>query len=83
MFGQVAVGTLVTDVLASLGVRADAMIGLSLGESAGLFGVRAWSDRDEMYRRIEESTLFDSDLAPPYDAARRAYWLPPGSRSTG
>jgi len=28
------------------------MLGLSLGESAGLFGMRIWTDRDEMFRRI-------------------------------
>ncbi|MBA4063847.1 MAG: type I polyketide synthase [Isosphaera sp.] len=70
MFGQVTVGALVSDILVSLGVRCDAMVGLSLGESAGLFGVRAWRDRDEMFRRMQRSTLFASDLAPPYDAAR-------------
>jgi acyl transferase domain-containing protein/3-hydroxymyristoyl/3-hydroxydecanoyl-(acyl carrier protein) dehydratase len=74
LFGQVAVGSLVSDILMSLGVKCDAMIGLSLGESAGLFGVRAWQNRDEMYRRIRSSTLFASDLAPPYEAARR-HWF--------
>jgi acyl transferase domain-containing protein/3-hydroxymyristoyl/3-hydroxydecanoyl-(acyl carrier protein) dehydratase len=73
MFGQVAVGSFVGDILSSLGVRPNAMIGLSLGESAGLFGVRAWRDRDEMYRRMQRSTLFNSDLAPPFNAAR-AHW---------
>ncbi|HET6574676.1 MAG TPA: beta-ketoacyl synthase N-terminal-like domain-containing protein, partial [Fimbriiglobus sp.] len=79
LFGQVALGTLTADLLAALGVRADAMIGQSLGESAGLFGLRVWTDRDEMLRRIEESTLFGPDLGPPYDSARRAYWLPAGT----
>jgi acyl transferase domain-containing protein/3-hydroxymyristoyl/3-hydroxydecanoyl-(acyl carrier protein) dehydratase len=78
MFGQVAAGALVSDIAASLGVRCDAMVGLSLGESAGLFGVRAWRSRDEMFRRMRESTLFVSDLAPPYNAARRHWGLPPG-----
>ena len=44
MFGQVTVGSLVSDIAVSLGVRCDAMIGLSLGESAGLFGMRAWRE---------------------------------------
>jgi len=35
------------------------MLGLSLGESAGLFGMRIWTDRDEMFRRIRASTLSD------------------------
>ncbi|MCI0705033.1 MAG: type I polyketide synthase, partial [Planctomycetia bacterium] len=78
MFGQVAIGALVSDIVMSLGVKCDAMIGLSLGESAGLFGVRAWRDRDEMYRRMQKSTLFASDLAPPYDSARRHWNAPAG-----
>jgi acyl transferase domain-containing protein/3-hydroxymyristoyl/3-hydroxydecanoyl-(acyl carrier protein) dehydratase len=76
LFGQVSVGSLVSDILMSLGVKCDAMIGLSLGESAGLFGVRAWQHRDEMYKRIRNSTLFVSDLAPPY-AAARLHWHTP------
>ena len=78
MFGQVTVGALVADVVAALGVKADAMIGISLGESAGLFGVRAWRSRDEMFRRMQVSTLFNSDLAPPFDAARAAWNTSPG-----
>ncbi|MDY3560246.1 hypothetical protein R5W23_001473 [Gemmata sp. JC673] len=78
MFGQVTVGSLVADVVSALGVRCDAMIGLSLGESAGLFGVRLWRERDEMYRRMQVSTLFASDLAPPYDSARVYWGVPAG-----
>ncbi|MBY0512584.1 MAG: hypothetical protein K2P78_01575, partial [Gemmataceae bacterium] len=78
MFGQVTVGSLVSDVVASLGVKVEAMVGISLGESAGLFGVRAWRARDEMYRRMKASTLFNSDLAPPYDAARKHWGVPAG-----
>ncbi|HEY1192478.1 MAG TPA: hypothetical protein VGE74_32945, partial [Gemmata sp.] len=78
MFGQVTVGSLVADLAVSLGVRCDAMIGLSLGESAGLFGVRVWRDRDEMYQRMRASTLFASDLAPPFDSARMQWGTPAG-----
>ncbi|HVL11339.1 MAG TPA: hypothetical protein VM529_02155, partial [Gemmata sp.] len=78
MFGQVTVGSLVSDIAVSLGIQPHAMIGLSLGESAGLFGVRTWQSRDEMFRRMQQSTLFNSDLAPPYDAARRHWQLPDG-----
>ncbi len=75
LFGQVALGTLVSDTLVSLGVKPDATIGLSLGESSSLFGLRVWTDRDEMFRRIRGSSLFDTDLAPPYDAARKCWDL--------
>ncbi|MGL6094203.1 MAG: acyltransferase domain-containing protein, partial [Fimbriiglobus sp.] len=76
LFGQVTLGTLTADLLRSLGVRPDAMVGLSLGESAGLFGLRVWESRDEMLHRIRESTLFGPDLGPPYRAARAAWDWP-------
>ena len=59
----------------SLGVKPDVGIGLSLGESSSLFGLRVWTDRDEMFRRIHASSLFGSDLGPPYDAARQQWNL--------
>ncbi len=76
IFGQVALGTAVCDWLALFGVKPDAAIGYSLGESAALFGLRAWRDRDEMLRRMEISSLFGSDLTKPFDAARRAWDIP-------
>lgn len=79
IFAQVSVGTLTTDLLRSLGVQPDAVVGYSLGESAGFFAMRAWPERDLMYRRICESTLFTRDLAPPYESARLAWDLPEGS----
>ena len=76
LFGQVTLGTLTTDLLVSLGLKADALIGQSLGESAGLFGLRLWTNRDEMYRRIQESSLFGTDLGPPFNAARAQFGTP-------
>ena len=76
LFGQVTLGTLVSDTLVSLGLKPEAMLGQSLGESAGLFGLRVWADRDEMLRRIQASTLFGPDLGPPYNAARRQWGVP-------
>ena len=43
-------------------VRPDAAVGYSLGESAALFALRAWRDRDAMLERMESSTLFTTDL---------------------
>lgn len=77
LFGQVTLGTLVADLLARLGVVPDAMIGLSLGESTGLFATRVWADRDEMFRRVTDATLFGPDLGPPYQAARTFWGWPP------
>ena len=76
IFGQVTLATLVTDLLRLFGVKPDAAIGHSLGESSALFALRAWTDRDEMFARLSASTLFAGDLTGPFDAARRAWGLP-------
>ena len=78
IFAQVSLGTLVSDVLRAFGVRPNAAIGYSLGESASMYGTGAWQTRDEMYERMRISTLFTSDLAGKCDAARRQWNLPPG-----
>jgi acyl transferase domain-containing protein len=64
-----------SDVLTGLGVRPQAAIGYSLGETTSLFALRAWRDRDEMYRRMTASPLFQRDLAGPCEAARRTWRL--------
>jgi 3-hydroxymyristoyl/3-hydroxydecanoyl-(acyl carrier protein) dehydratase/malonyl CoA-acyl carrier protein transacylase len=76
ILGQVSFGTIVSDLLEHFGVRPDAVIGYSLGETAGLFALRAWSARDEMLRRMLASDLFTTELAGPCRAARRAWHLP-------
>ncbi|MHB2019440.1 MAG: beta-ketoacyl synthase N-terminal-like domain-containing protein, partial [Candidatus Xenobia bacterium] len=77
IFGQVAHGIVMSDVARHLGLRPAAVLGYSLGESAGLFALRVWQDRDEMHRRMEASTLFRTDLAGPCHAAREAYGVDP------
>ncbi|MEX0586452.1 MAG: acyltransferase domain-containing protein, partial [Pirellulales bacterium] len=76
--GQVWLGAFMADLLGEFGIRPQAVIGNSLGESAGLFAMRAWSARDEMLRRMETSTLFTEELAGPCRAAARAWNLAPG-----
>ena len=76
IFGQVALGTAICDLLALFKVRPSASIGYSLGESAAFFGLRAWTDRDEMLQRMHDATLFGSDLVRPFNAARRAWTVP-------
>ncbi len=77
IFGQVALGGLTTDLVRLFGVRPDAAVGYSLGESAALFALRAWAGRDLMLRAMNESTLFAGDLTGRCDAARKAWKLPP------
>lgn len=73
IFGQVWTGTLVSDVIASFGVTPNAVIGYSLGETAGLFATRTWRARDEMLERILATSLFTEDLAGPCLAARKVW----------
>jgi acyl transferase domain-containing protein/3-hydroxymyristoyl/3-hydroxydecanoyl-(acyl carrier protein) dehydratase len=75
LFGQVALTTLVTDILGRFSVRPSAAIGYSLGESAALFALRAWTDRDAMYRALNRSSLFTDDLTGRCNAARRHWRL--------
>ena len=75
IFGQVWLGTFVSDVISHFGVRPDAIIGYSLGETAGLFATRTWRDRDLMLQRIQQSTLFTTELAGPCTAARQCWGL--------
>ena len=77
IFAQVALGGLTTDLMGMFGVRPDAAVGYSLGESAALFALRAWAGRDAMLRAMNESTLFAGDLTGRCDAARKAWKLPP------
>ncbi len=79
IFGQVAIGTGVCDLLARFGIQPSASLGYSLGESAALFGLRAWTDRDEMLDRMDAASLFGSDLVHPFNAARRAWNIPDGT----
>jgi acyl transferase domain-containing protein/3-hydroxymyristoyl/3-hydroxydecanoyl-(acyl carrier protein) dehydratase len=74
--GQVALGTLVSDLAISFGIKPDAVVGYSLGEATGLFALRAWTARDEMLRRVTASTLFSDDLTGKPDQLRRAWRLP-------
>lgn len=78
IFGQVATGCAVSDLVQSFGVHPNAVIGYSLGESAALFSQRAWRDRDGMYNRMKDSTLFTEDLAGECRAARATWGLKDG-----
>ena len=75
IFGQVTIGTVVADLVRSFGVRPTASVGYSLGESTALFGLRAWTDRDAMYRKFSRSSLFATDLAGRCAAARVTWGL--------
>ncbi|MDA0839661.1 MAG: beta-ketoacyl synthase N-terminal-like domain-containing protein, partial [Planctomycetota bacterium] len=75
IFGQVALGSVVTDLIRSYGIEPDAVIGYSLGESAALFGMRVWRQRHEGLKRMRESALFRTEMAGPHNAVRKAWEL--------
>ncbi|MBE0502400.1 MAG: type I polyketide synthase, partial [Desulfuromonadales bacterium] len=75
VIGQVALGTAVSDLVRSFGIEPQAISGYSLGESAGLFSLGVWKDRDGMAQRLSESTLFTSELAGVCNAARQVWGL--------
>ncbi len=70
---QVTHGLVVHDALRLLGVSAQAYMGYSLGESAGLFASRAWRDRDTMFQRTLESALFRTQLTSTGSILRSAW----------
>src|SRR5205085_976720 len=61
--GQVTFGTMMADLAMHFGLKPDAAIGYSLGESTALLALRAWRDRDAMLERLSASSLFATDLA--------------------
>lgn len=76
MSSQVSFAMLTSDIVRSLGIEPDCAIGYSLGESAALFSLRAWPDRDKMYLRMEGSDLFREKLSGKCTSARRAWNIP-------
>lgn len=75
IFGQVTHGSVVSDAVRAFGLQPGAVIGYSLGESAGNFALGLWQDRDDMFDRVMHSTLFTSDMAGRCDTVRRAWQL--------
>ena len=73
IFGQVCCGTMMTDVMNQFGITNNAVIGYSLGETAGFFSSRTWRDRDEMLTRINNSALFTEQLAGPCTAVQKTW----------
>ncbi|MEB3329460.1 MAG: beta-ketoacyl synthase N-terminal-like domain-containing protein, partial [Candidatus Sericytochromatia bacterium] len=78
LLAQVAHGALMTDLVSSFGIRPQAVLGLSLGETAGLVATRAWTDRDELTRRMIASKLFTVELGGRCAAAARTWGLAAG-----
>jgi PfaB family protein len=76
IFGQVVYGGVMANLIRSFGITPHAAIGYSLGESAALFAMGAWPDRDNMLKRMLDTDLFSTELAGPCHAARKAWGIP-------
>lgn len=75
ILSQVTLGTVASDVARRFGLEPRAIIGYSLGETAGLFSTGAWHERDHMLGRAVAGDLFTHQLAGPCEAARRSWGL--------
>lgn len=73
--GQVVHGWMITRLLAGFGIRPKTAFGYSLGESAAYFATGAWTDADEMLKRVRETDLFTRDLYGPCRSARQAWGI--------
>ncbi len=76
IFGQVVFGGQMTRLLQKFNVQPNAVIPYSLGESAGLFALGAWSDHGRMLARLAESDLFKNQLTGDCLSLRKAWHLP-------
>lgn len=77
---QVTLGTIVTDVLYKIGIRPNAVLGYSLGESTGLVATGVWQARDDIYMRLVMSPLFKEYLGGAATAVCKHWGLPAGSK---
>ena len=76
IFGQVMHGSLMYELVKHFNIHPSAIVGYSLGESAGLFASHAWRDRETMLARMLESDLFRSELTGPCNSLKRAWNIP-------
>lgn len=79
IFGQVMFGLVASDVLAGYGLKPSYALGYSLGESAMLMSLRAWTRREEIYARMLASDLFRSQLGGACTVAREFWKVPDGA----
>ena len=77
IFGQVAHGSVMANLIKNFGIRPSAVLGYSLGESTGYFAMNVWPERGEMLKRMQRTNLFSTELAGPCNAARQIWRIPP------
>ncbi len=77
IFGQVAHGGVVAELIKHFDINPSAVIGYSLGESTGYFAMGVWPERGEMLRRMQQTDLFTRQLAGPCNAVRKMWNIAP------
>ncbi|MFT7463211.1 MAG: acyl transferase domain-containing protein/3-hydroxymyristoyl [Pseudohongiellaceae bacterium] len=76
ILAQTSLGVLASDVLLHHGVQPNAVLGYSLGETAGLMALGVWHERELMLDKVLASDLFTTTLSGRCDGARWAWGLP-------
>jgi acyl transferase domain-containing protein/3-hydroxymyristoyl/3-hydroxydecanoyl-(acyl carrier protein) dehydratase/1-acyl-sn-glycerol-3-phosphate acyltransferase len=81
LIDQLQLATLVSQAHAllarTLGVRPDACLGLSSGETNSYLASGAWTDPDALFAAVEESGMYDLHLAGEHRTLRAARGLGP------
>ncbi|MBW2514518.1 MAG: type I polyketide synthase, partial [Deltaproteobacteria bacterium] len=77
IFGQVMHGSMAARMMLQFMAPPRAVIGYSLGETAGLVAMGAWKDRDHLLKRMLESPLFKTELTGPCLSLKRAWNIDP------
>lgn len=76
LLGQISFGQAVTKLVKRFAIKPSAVIGYSLGESAGFFSLGVWPDSSEMLKRMRRTDLFSTELAGVCNSAREIWNIP-------
>ncbi len=80
IFGQVMHGSVTARLMLQFINQPNAVIGYSLGETAGLVAMGAWKGQDRLLERMVESPLFKTELTGPCLSLRGAWNIDPEKR---
>lgn len=69
-------------VLGIAGLKVDACVGLSSGETNGLFALGAWQDIDLLFERLDASELYTTELTNEVEVVAEA-WRSSGAIDAG
>ena len=73
IFGQVMLGTMSARIIGEFVGAPQAVIGYSLGETAGLTAMGVWKDHDKLLERMTASPLFKTELTGSCHALKKAW----------